>query len=98
LALKKQNLIESNEENNENLDVEDNIIYIETGKATNTDYVNCEASTSRGRVRGGKTTINSAYYFTNEYLKTVKDELIEGCVNNIQIRNNKTVTFFNKST
>jgi hypothetical protein len=94
-ALNKQNLIESNEENNENLDVEDDIIYIETVKATNTGYVNCGASTSRGRGRGGKTTINSAYYFSDEYLKTVKDEPIEGCVKNIQIRNNKTVTFYN---
>jgi len=34
--------------------------------------------------------VNSAYYFSNEYLKTVKDESIEGCVNNIQIRNNKS--------
>ena len=41
------------------------------------------------RGRGGKTTINRAYYFSNEYLKTVKYEPIEGCVNNIQIRNNK---------
>ena len=41
----------------------------------------------RGRGRGGKTTINSAYYFTGEYLKAVKNEPIEGCVNNIQIRN-----------
>jgi len=40
------------------------------------------------RGRGGKTTINRAYYFSNEYLKTVKDEPIEGCVNNIQIKKN----------
>jgi hypothetical protein len=66
--------IKNYEENDENLDVEDDIIYIETVKATNTDYVNCGASTSRGR--GGKTTINSAYYFSNEYLKTDKDEPI----------------------
>ena len=44
----------------------------------------------RGHKLGGKTTINSAYYFSNEYLKTVKDEPIEGCINNIQIRNNKS--------
>ncbi len=43
------------------------------------------------RGRGGKTTINRAYYFSNEYLlKNVKDEPIEGCANNIQIRNNKS--------
>ena len=41
---KNQNLIESYEENDENFDVEDDIIYIETVKATNTDYVNCGAS------------------------------------------------------
>jgi hypothetical protein len=86
--------IENNEENDENLEVEDDIIYVETVEATNTDYVNCGASTSRGRIRGrgrgGKTTINSAYYFSNEYLKTVKDEPIEGCINNTQIRNNKS--------
>ncbi len=34
------------------------------------------------------------YYFSNEYLKTVKDEPIEGCVNNkssekVQIRYSK---------
>ena len=40
--------------------------------------------------RGGKTTINRSYYFSNEYLKTVKYEPIESCVNNIQIRNNKS--------
>jgi hypothetical protein len=38
--------------------------------------VNCGTSTSRGRGgcrgRGGKTTINSAYYFTDEYLKAIK--------------------------
>jgi hypothetical protein len=39
----------SNEENSENLDVEDDIIYIETVKVTNTNYFNCGASTSRGR-------------------------------------------------
>ena len=44
----------------------------------------------RGRGHGIKTTINSAYYFSNEYLKAVKDVPIEGCVNNIQIRNNKS--------
>jgi len=42
------------------------------------------------RGRGIKTTINSAYCFSNEYLKAVKDEPIEGCVNNIQIRNIKS--------
>ena len=35
-----------NEENSENLDVEDDIIYIETVKVTTTNYVNCGASTS----------------------------------------------------
>jgi len=41
------------------LDVEDDIIYIETVKATNTNYVSCGASSSRrgrGVGRGGKTT------------------------------------------
>jgi hypothetical protein len=40
------------------LDVEDDIIYIETVKATNTNYVSCGASSSHGRGvgRGGKTT------------------------------------------
>ena len=54
-----------------------------------TNFVNCGASTSRGRGTSwaGKTKINSAYYFTEEYLKAVKNEPIEGCVNNIQIRN-----------
>ena len=37
--------------------------------------VNCGTSTSCGlgecRGRGHKTTINSAYYFSNEYLKAV---------------------------
>jgi hypothetical protein len=71
---KNQNEIESNEKNNENQEFEDDIIYIETVRATNTNFVNCGASTSRGRggCRGrGKTAINSAYYFSNEYLKAV---------------------------
>ena len=92
---KNQNVIESNEKTNENQEVEDDIIYIETVEATDTYFVNCGASTSRGRGgcrgrgrgRGGKTTINSAYYFSDEYLKAVKNEPIEGCLNNIQIRN-----------
>ncbi len=42
----------SNEENSENLDVGDDIIYIETVKVTNTNYVNCGVSTSRGRDAG----------------------------------------------
>ena len=58
-----------------------NIIYIETVRATNTNFVNCGAGTSRGH---GQTAINSAYYFSNEQLKTVKNEPVEGCVNNIQ--------------
>jgi len=49
---------------------------------TSNEYMSCG--------RGGKITINRSYYFSNEYLKTVKDEPIEGCVNNIQIRNNKS--------
>ena len=51
-----------------------------------TNFVNCGASTSRGRGRG-KTAIKSAYYFSDEYLKAVKNEPIKGCLNNIQIRN-----------
>jgi hypothetical protein len=38
--------------------------YIELSYA----YIKCIC-----RGRGGKTTINRAYYFSNEYLKTVKD-------------------------
>jgi len=48
-----------------------------TGSKTDPNFVNCG--------RGGKTT--SAFYFSNEYLKAVKNELIEGCVNNFQIKN-----------
>ena len=46
---KNQNVIESNEKTNENQEVEDDIIYIETVEATDTYFVNCGASTSRGR-------------------------------------------------
>jgi hypothetical protein len=69
LIKKNQNVIESNENNNENEEIEDDIIYIETVRATNTNFFNCGAGTSRGHggCRGrGQTSINSAYYFSNE--------------------------------
>jgi len=50
-----KNVIKSNEENSEDLDVEDDIIYIETVKVTNTNYVNYGASNSH----------------SNEYLKAI---------------------------
>jgi hypothetical protein len=83
---KNQNVIESNEKNNKNEKVEDDIIYIETVRATNTNFVSRGRGGCRGHDHGGKTTINIAYYFTAEYLKAVKNKPID-VLNNIQIRN-----------
>jgi len=43
---------------------------IENVKTTNTNFVNCAAN-------GGKTTINCAYHFSDEYLKAAKNEPID---------------------